>query len=251
MTTISSKFWKSKHFLVYQPELPFPDWVQTVSAKYGNGTQYAVQVPTNLQITEGMPMPNRVKMQDPLQSYNGFVPKELAGFNVARSLYNRGIITTSCVHFYLYDQMFSCLLNSPATYTAMLMDEPCAISTDFSVYMNWTEHDRRQSVWRNLTLERLWRYNGIPVITNVSWAGPDSYTYCFQYIPKHDIIAINCMGIKGDPDAIYFWHKGYDYVLSHLEPRLIIRYGDKMEGEYEAISKYYINPVIERLHYGR
>lgn len=242
---------KRKRFSIYQPELSFPDWVQSVSTKYGHGTQYDIQVPTELQITEGMPMPQKVKIQDQLQPYNGILPNELTGFNIARCLYNKGITIKGCVHFYLYDNIFSCLLNSPVTYTAMLMAASCTISTDFSVYMNWTEHDRRQSVWRNQTLERLWRYNGIPVITNVSWAGPDSYTYCFQFIPKHDIIAINCMGIKGDPDAVYFWHKGYDYILSHLEPKLILRYGDKMEGENEAISKYFPNPIIERLHYGR
>jgi len=251
MAKILTQKEEQKRFSIYQPELPFPDWNQTGSARDGHGTRYDILVPTELQITEGMPMPQKVKVQDPLLPYNGIVPNGLTGFNVARSLYNKGIAIVDGIHFYLYDNIFSCLLNSPVTYTAMLMNVACTISTDFSVYMNWTEHDKRQSVWRNQTLERLWRYNGISVITNVSWAGPDSYTYCFQFIPKHDIIAINSMGIKGDPDAVYFWHKGYDYVISHLEPKLILRYGDKMDGENETISRYFTNPVIERLHNGR
>ena len=59
------------------------------------------------------------------------------------------------------------------------------------------------------------------------------------------------MGIKGDPDACYFWHLGYEEVIKSLEPSLIIRYGDKMEGEYEEISIYFDNQILKSLHYGR
>ena len=59
------------------------------------------------------------------------------------------------------------------------------------------------------------------------------------------------MGIKGDSDACYFWHQGYEEVLKVLELSLIVRYGDKMEGEYEEISIYFNNQILNILHYGR
>jgi hypothetical protein len=59
------------------------------------------------------------------------------------------------------------------------------------------------------------------------------------------------MGIKGDPDARFFWHLGYEEVIKVLEPSLIIRYGDKMDGEYEEISIYFNNHILNKLHYGR
>lgn len=237
-----TKYLKNARFnqdSICQYEIEFPDLVQVVPVKLGCGTKCDIRIPTKLQIKKGMPMPRIIKIQEPLSQYKGTVPVSLIGFNESRSLYNKGIEVSSCIHFFLYDNLFSCILNNPVKYTAMFLSSSCLISTDFSVYMNWTEHDRRQSVWRNQTLERLWRYNGINVITNVSWAGPDSYSYCFQFIPKNDVIAINSMGIKGDPDAVYFWHKGYDFVLSHLSPKLILRYGEKMDGENEYISKYF------------
>ena len=147
--------------------------------------------------------------------------------------------------------MFACILNNPIVYTAMLKSYNYVISPDCSVYMLWTEHDKRQSIWRNQTIAKLWQINGINVIMNVSWAGPNSYGYCTDNIPKHSTIAINCSGIKGDADAMYFWHKGYEYVLKVLEPTRILRYGDIMEGEYKEISTYYTNPIIARLHNGR
>jgi hypothetical protein len=62
---------------------------------------------------------------------------------------------------------------------------------------------------------------------------------------------MNCMGIRGDPDACYFWYLGYEEVLKTLEPSLIVRYGEKMEGENEEISLYFKNPIISRFKNGR
>lgn len=232
-------------------ELPFEDFVQTVKAHYGFGEEHPIVVPTKLQLNQGMFLPSTLKEQDDFLPNHGLIPQSLIGFNYARCEYNKGSISNSCIHFYLYDYMFQCLNNHPLRYTSMIMSYPMVISPDNSVYLNFTEHDKRQSAWRNQQFARLWQINGIPVIYNVSWAGPDSYGYCIHVYPKHCVIAINCSGIRGDPDAMYFWHQGYEEVIKTLEPSLIIRYGDKMEGEYEEISIYFKNEILNKLHYGR
>lgn len=232
-------------------ELPFEDFQQKIPARYGIGEERRIIVPTRLQLNQGMYLPSCLKEQDEFLPNQGLVPKDLLGFNFARCEYNKGIVSNRCVHFYLYDYMFQCINNHPLRYTAMMLSYPMVISPDNSVYLNWTEHDRRQSAWRNQQLTRLWQINGLPVIYNVSWAGPDSYGYCIHVYPKHCVIAINCSGIRGDPDAIYFWHQGYEEVIKTLEPSLIVRYGDKMEGEYEEISIYFKNEILNKLHYGR
>ena len=232
-------------------EIPFKDYVEITTSHYRSGEEHQNIVPTKLQLNQGMFLPDSLKEQDEFISNQGLIPKDLIGFNFARCEYNHGIISNSCVHFYLYDYMFQCINNHPLQYTSMLMSYPMVISPDNSVYLNWTEHEKRQSAWRNQQITRLWQANGIPVIYNVSWAGPDSYSYCIHVYPKHCVIAINCSGIRGDPDAIYFWYQGYEEVLKTLEPSLIIRYGDKMEGENEEISIYFNNPILKHLHYGR
>ena len=231
--------------------LQFEEEQQLVSAKYANGEKQSIIVPPQLQLNKGMILPDRIKEQEEFSPNYGLIPKNLIAFNYAKAEYNKGIISDKCVHFYLYDYMFQCINNHPLRYTAMLKSYPMVISPDNSVYMNWTEHDRRQSAWRNQQMTRLWQINGIPVIFNVSWAGPDSYGYCIRVYPKHSVIAINSMGIKGDPDACFFWHRGYEEVLKVLDPSLIVRHGDKMEGEDEAKSLYFNNNIIKRLHYGR
>ena len=229
----------------------FEDYDKTIKTRYGNGEEQEIIIPSKLQINQGMFLPDHIIEQEAFRPNYELKPKDLIAFNYAKAEYNKGIISDKCVHFYLYDYMFQCINNHPLRYTSMLMSYPLVISPDNSVYLNWTEHDRRQSAWRNQQMTRLWQANGIPVIFNVSWAGPDSYGYCINVYPKHSVIAINSMGIRGDPDACYFWHLGYEEVLKSLEPKLIIRYGHKMKGENEEISIYFKNPIISRLKNGR
>lgn len=231
--------------------LPFEEELQQITTHYGNGEKHQIIVPHQLQLNQGMFLPDHIIEQEEFQPNYGLKPRDLIAFNYAKAEYNKGIISDKCVYFYLYDYMFRCINNHPLRYTAMLMSYPMVIGPDNSVYLNWTEHERRQSAWRNQQMTRLWQVNGIPVIFNVSWAGPDSYGYCINVYPKHCVIAINSMGIKGDPDACYFWHLGYEEVLKTLEPALIVRYGDKMEGEYEEISIYFNNQILNKLQHGR
>ncbi len=231
--------------------IPFEEEQQIIAARYGNGEAHQIIVPPELQLNQGMFLPDRIIEQEEFRPNYGLKPNDLIAFNYAKAEFNKGIISNKCVHFYLYDYMFQCINNHPLRYTSMLMSYPMVISPDNSVYMNWTEHERRQSAWRNQQMARLWQINGIPVIFNVSWAGPDSYGYCIRVYPKHCVIAINCTGIKGDPDACYFWHLGYEEVIKALEPSLIIRYGDRMPGEYEEISIFFNNQILNFLHYGR
>lgn len=238
---------KSKNYLF----LPFMEEQQLITAHYDCGEEHQITVPPQLQLNQGMIMPDHIIEQEEFRPNYGIKPQDLIAFNYAKAEYNKGIISDKCVHFYLYDYMFNCINNHPLRYTAMLMSYPMVVSPDNSVYLNWSEYERRQSAWRNQQMARLWQINGIPVIFNVSWAGPDSYSYCIRVYPKHCVIAINCMGVKGDPDACYFWHLGYEEVIKTLEPSLIIRYGDKMEGEFEEISLYFNNHILNKLHYGR
>ena len=231
--------------------LPFKEEQQVINAQYGNGERHQIIVPPQLQLNQGMFLPDHIIEQEEFRPNYGLKPQDLIAFNYAKAEYNKGIISDKCIHFYLYDYMFQCINNHPLRYTSMLMSYPMVISPDNSVYLNWTEHERRQSAWRNQQMTRLWQANGIPVIFNVSWAGPDSYGYCINVYPKHCVIAINCMGIRGDPDACYFWHLGYEEVLKSLEPSLIVRHGEKMEGENEEISLFFNNTIITRLENGR
>ena len=178
-----------------------------------------------------------------IEPYEGPAPTRLVGFNEARCEKEH----YGTVHFYLNDPLFECVWNNPLKYVPILKQYDSVIGPDFSQYTDMTYDERYFNAWRNRTLTAEFQIQGINVIPNVSWSLPDSYSYSFTGIPKHSIIAVNCTAIRGYNLSKYLWLKGYKEMLRQLEPRLIIRYGDRMPGENEAISVYFPNERLQRL----
>ncbi len=155
------------------------------------------------------------------------------------------------VHFYVDDYQFERLWRSPALYLPRLRRFRCVISPDFSLYVDMPQPMKMWNVYRNRLLAAWWQSVGLDVIPNVSWAEPDSYSYCFEGLPLHSIVAIGSMGANRYRLTRYLWLKGYHTALELLEPTLIIRYGERVPGEDEGRSIYIDNPVTRRLHNGR
>lgn len=157
----------------------------------------------------------------------------------------------SIVHFYEADKAFARIMHDPQKYSKILSKFKYVISPDFSQHMDMPSCLRLQNSWWNKVFGAYWQTLGMRVIPNVSWSSPDSYEYAFSGIPQNSVIAINCSSIKGNPMSRYFWMKGYEATINVLNPRLIIRYGDKMPGEDESRSIYYENENLMRLRNGR
>ncbi len=179
----------------------------------------------------------------PIAPYDGPIPTRLVGFNEARSEKEH----YGTVHFYIADSHFNCTWNHPEKHIPLFRQYDSVIGPDFSQYVDMTYDERYHNAWRSRTLTARWQSHGINVIPNVTWSLPDSYEYSFSGIPQHSIIAVNCTAIKGKCISRYLWLKGYNEMLRRLEPRLIIRYGDKMAGEDESISIYFPNERLQRL----
>lgn len=178
-----------------------------------------------------------------IDPYDGPVPSRLVGFNEAKCEKEH----YGTVHFYLDDSLFECVWNNTSKYVPLLKKYESIIGPDFSQYTDMTYDERYYNAWRNRTLTAHFQSYGINMITNVTWSLPDSYSYSFTGIPKHSIIAVNCTAIRGYNLSKYLWMKGYEEMLRQLEPRLIIRYGDRMPNENESISVYFPNERLQRL----
>lgn len=155
------------------------------------------------------------------------------------------------VHFYEADRSFARIMHNPQKYAAILSRFKYVISPDFSQHLDMPPFLCRQNSWWNNAFGAYWQSMGINVIPNVSWSRPESYEYAFNGIPKHGVVAINCTAIKGNPMSRYFWMKGYDAAIGILNPKLIIRYVDKMPNEDEERSIYFENENLKRLRNGR
>ncbi len=177
-----------------------------------------------------------------IEFYEGPAPTRLVGFNAARCEKKH----LGTIHFYIADRLFDCTWYNPDKYIPLLKQYDSVIGPDFSQYADMTYDERYYNAWRNRTLTVHWQSCGVNVIPNVTWSLPDSYSYSFAGIPKHSIIAVNCTAIRGYNLSKYLWLKGYEEMLRQLEPRQIIRYGDRMPNEDETISIYFPNERLQR-----
>lgn len=186
-----------------------------------------------------VPLVNRVDAID--------LPDIAIPFSKALNSRNKDVI----VVFYEPDANFARILHNPKRYVEPLRKFSCVIGPDFSQKIGMNPFICYSNSWWNKALTAYFQFQGITIIPNVTWSTPNSYEYSFLGMPKHSVIAINCTGIKGNHAATYLWRKGYEVAIKQLEPNLIIRYGDKMAGENEAISVYYENINLKNLRNGR
>lgn len=129
------------------------------------------------------------------------------------------------VHFYEDDVNFERLWNRPWVYLPKLKKFKGVISPDFSLYRDMPLIMQAWNTYRNRATGHWLQSNGIKVIPNVRWGDERTYEFCCLGIRNKSIIAIGTHGtLKRKLDRQYF-EKGLEYVVSEVEPLIIIAYG--------------------------
>lgn len=159
--------------------------------------------------------------------------------------------TDSLVVFYESDDRFYARLTHPWDYVERLKTYAGVIGPDLSQYIDMDYVTRLYHNYWNKVFTAYFQRHGVNMYPNVTWSLPDSYEYSVAGHPKKSIIAINSMGVLKYHFSIGLWLKGYRYVVGKLNPPLILRYGPKIEGEYEEISVYLDNVQLNILRNGR
>lgn len=155
------------------------------------------------------------------------------------------------VHFFSYDYTFNAVLTYPVKFIEDLRRYPAVVAPDFSQYMDMPACVRFTNSYTNKAIAAIWQREGVNVIPNITWSDPSSYEYSIAGLPQGGIVAINSNGAMKYNFSKYLWEKGYDYVVNHLEPSLILRFGPQMPHEKDEISKYIECEHLNRMRYGR
>ena len=157
----------------------------------------------------------------------------------------------SGIHFFSHDYTFNSIITSPQKYVEELKRHPAVIAPDFSQYMDMPGCVRFTNSYTNKAIAAYWQQEGVNVIPNITWSDPSSYEYSIAGSPSGGVVAINSNGALKYNFSKYLWLKGYDYVVSRLQPDVILRFGPKMPNELEGISVYVENEYLNRMRYGR
>ena len=178
--------------------------------------------------------------QMPIINNDSFIPKEMVGFNYAKSSDRKDV----GIHFYIDDYQFERLWNNPGKYTDVLREYECILSPDFSLYMDMPMPMKIWNIYRSRMIGQYYQNRGIKVIPTISWAEEDTFKFCFDGIPKHSIVSISTIGVKHDKDAFCVWKDGVDEMIKRIEPTDILIYGGEVDYDYGDVNiHFYKNNV--------
>ena len=182
--------------------------------------------------------------QMPIIKNDNFIPDDLIGFNYAKSSKNKN----AGIHFYIDDYQFERIWTSPEKYLNILKEYECILSPDFSLYTDMQMPMKIWNIYRSRLIGSYYQNNGIKVIPTISWAEKETFSFCFQGIPKNSIVSVSTIGVKRDKDAMKIWREGMDEMIKQIEPSVILIYGGEVEYDYQNIETiYFNNKVTEKM----
>lgn len=137
-------------------------------------------------------------------------------------------------HFYYDDYKFIQAWRDPEKYVERLRQFKAVVSPDFSLYTDFPRALQILSCYRRNWCGAFWAQYGIDVIPDVVWGDRESFSYCFEGLPKGSVLAVSTVGVKrdknwnGDVDDLF--RAGYNEMMKRLEPIKVLFYGDMIDG---------------------
>lgn len=149
-------------------------------------------------------------------------------------------------HFYYDDYKFIEAWRLSQKYLDKLREFKAVVSPDFSLYTDFPRALQILSCYRRQWCGAYWQSQGLDVIPDVVWGDKESFTYCFDGIPTHSVVAVSSVGVKLDKEwngeRAEMFKAGYDEMLNRLKPTKILYYGDMidgLDGDIIRIPSYY------------
>ncbi len=128
------------------------------------------------------------------------------------------------VHFFLDDYRFETVWSRPRKALQYLRQFRTLLTPDFSLYADDPVAVQVWNTYRSRWCGAYWQSLGFQVIPTVSWSTPESYAFCFAGLPRHSLVAIATVGLRGAEWALF--EQGYRELLARLQPSRVLCYGN-------------------------
>ena len=142
-----------------------------------------------------------------------FVPEDLIGFNYVMST----------------DDRSERVWNDPTLYIAKLLEFPCVLTPDFSLYTDMPMAMKIWNVYRSRLIGQMMQDYGIKVIPTLQYAGSETLDWCFAGIEGGGTVAVSTVGVMKDANARKIWQAGMERALKEIDPATVICYGSEMK----------------------
>lgn len=148
------------------------------------------------------------------------------------------------VHCYLDDYQFERLWRTPDRYLPALRKFQMVIGPDFSLYTDFPEPLQRWNHYRNQLITAWLQQHGITCIQNASWAGPESFAWCFDGMSPGGTVAVSTVGCAKHPEAQAGFMTGLRELISRLAPTEILVYGSTIPTMQDLLREHGIATVV-------
>lgn len=129
------------------------------------------------------------------------------------------------VHFFLPDYRFQQVWNNPQSYIDCFKQYKGILSPDFSCYIGMPKAMQIFNVYRMAFLSAYYQRFGIHVLPSLTWGEPDTFKWCFDWVPKHSAVVVSTLGCMQNKETIKFFMKGFEKACEIVEPYQVIIYG--------------------------
>lgn len=143
---------------------------------------------------------------------------------------------TCGVHFFVDDWRFKGIYKDPSKSLARYSQYAFLLTPDFSLYADMPLWKQIENVGKSRWVGAHWQENGLTVVPTIAWSTPRSFDFCFDAVEKQGTVAIGMIGCKGNKLGFM---RGYNEMLSRLEPETIIVFGTpfaEMDGNIIAVD---------------
>ena len=134
----------------------------------------------------------------------------------------------SLCHFFTHDCEFEKLWNQPEKYFEMLGNFQYVCAPDFSLFGNMPLALQIWQVYRSRALSWWLSLHGVNIIPVATWAGAESYNFCFDGLPERSVIAVSTNGcFSASGKAAY--RDGFREMVHRLQPEFVLVIGRELD----------------------
>ena len=127
--------------------------------------------------------------------------------------------TKSGVSMFVDDYILERFWNNPEKYVSMMRACAAVMTPDFSLLLGMPDEMLRWNVYRSRIIGYFWHKNGVRIVPTVSWAGKNSFSFCFGGIKKGSSVCVSNIGVGETGDGAF--DAGLLGMIKAIQPSVI------------------------------
>ncbi|MBR0075483.1 MAG: DUF4417 domain-containing protein [Synergistaceae bacterium] len=153
-----------------------------------------------------------------------YIPERLIPFEYVRR--QTIAVPPNCgVHFFVDDYKLEAIWRVPYKVIPRLKNFACTCTPDFSLYLDMPLAMKIWNFYRSMLIGQMMQKEGMNVIPTLTWAGEDTFDFCFDGIEPGGVYAVSTVCVMRKKETQEAWKIGMQEAIKRLKPECILLYG--------------------------